>query len=77
MMWFHTTPEFRALNVGLCVDEGLANPTEAFTVFYGERTPRWIKVTGIKRRGERRRGGDGRGRARGGGVRGEGRGGEE
>jgi aminoacylase len=45
MMWFHLTPEFAALNVGVCIDEGLANPTDAFTVFYGERTPDWVKIT--------------------------------
>ena len=48
MMWFHLTPEFKALNVGVCVDEGLASPTEAFTVFYGERRPMWLKITGIE-----------------------------
>lgn len=36
--------EFRKLNVGFALDEGLANPTEAFTVFYGERTPWWVLV---------------------------------
>ncbi|CAJ1380270.1 unnamed protein product [Effrenium voratum] len=39
------TPEFTSLGVlGLALDEGLANPGDAFTVFYGERTPWWILV---------------------------------
>jgi len=39
------TPEFAALGtIGLALDEGLANPGDAFTVFYGERTPWWILV---------------------------------
>lgn len=36
--------EFKKLNVGFGLDEGLANPTDAFTVFYGERIPWWIRV---------------------------------
>jgi len=30
--------EFKHMNVGFGLDEGLANPTEAFTVFNGERS---------------------------------------
>ncbi|XP_034022356.1 aminoacylase-1-like isoform X1 [Thalassophryne amazonica] len=41
---FVNYPEFQKLNVGFALDEGLANPTEAFTVFYGERNPWWITV---------------------------------
>uniref|UniRef100_A0AAR2L2W8 N-acyl-L-amino-acid amidohydrolase n=1 Tax=Pygocentrus nattereri TaxID=42514 RepID=A0AAR2L2W8_PYGNA len=41
---FINHPEFKKLNVGFALDEGLANPTEAFTVFYGERNP-WCKCT--------------------------------
>lgn len=26
-------------------DEGLANPTPKYTLFYGERKPKWIKIT--------------------------------
>ncbi|XP_064422213.1 aminoacylase-1 [Latimeria chalumnae] len=37
-------PEFQALNLGFALDEGLANPSEVFTVFYGERNPWWITV---------------------------------
>ena len=32
--------EFRQLNVGYAFDEGLANPTDAFSVYYGERITR-------------------------------------
>ena len=31
--------------VGMAMDEGLANPLDEYTVFYGERTARWINVT--------------------------------
>eukprot|EP01132_Coremiostelium_polycephalum_P005174 gene5174-6442_t len=37
--------KFRELNVGLCLDEGLASPNDDFTVFYGERAPWWVHVT--------------------------------
>ena len=36
---FVDTEVFKKLNVGFALDEGLANPTDAFTVFYGERSP--------------------------------------
>uniref|UniRef100_A0AAQ4QT92 N-acyl-aliphatic-L-amino acid amidohydrolase n=1 Tax=Gasterosteus aculeatus aculeatus TaxID=481459 RepID=A0AAQ4QT92_GASAC len=36
--------EFQKLNIGFALDEGLANPGEAYTVFYGERNPWWITV---------------------------------
>jgi len=26
-------------------DEGLANPSANYTVFYGERKPKWVKIT--------------------------------
>lgn len=35
---FVETEEFRALNVGFGLDEGLASPTEEFPVFYAERS---------------------------------------
>ncbi|XP_062842732.1 aminoacylase-1-like isoform X1 [Trichomycterus rosablanca] len=44
METFIRHPEFQNLNVGFALDEGLANPTEAFTVFYGERNPWWVTV---------------------------------
>ncbi|GAM17084.1 hypothetical protein SAMD00019534_002590 [Acytostelium subglobosum LB1] len=42
---FVKTDKFRELNVGMVIDEGLASPTEEFTVFYGERAPWWIHIT--------------------------------
>ncbi|CAM9558218.1 unnamed protein product [Laminaria digitata] len=37
--------EWKALHpVGVALDEGLANPKDAFTVFYGERTPWWLMI---------------------------------
>lgn len=37
--------EWKAVQpVGVALDEGLANPRDAFTVFYGERTPWWLMV---------------------------------
>ncbi|KAK8735000.1 hypothetical protein OTU49_005777 [Cherax quadricarinatus] len=35
---------FKKMNVGFALDEGYANPTENFTLFYGERTILWTKV---------------------------------
>ncbi|CAH2312605.1 aminoacylase-1 [Pelobates cultripes] len=37
-------PEFEELNPGITLDEGLASPTEEFSVFYGEKCPWWITV---------------------------------
>lgn len=37
--------EFKKMNVGFALDEGLANPTDAYTVYYGERCAHWIEVT--------------------------------
>ena len=36
--------EFKALNVGCALDEGLANETDAMTVFYGERAVVWLRL---------------------------------
>ncbi|XP_056885973.1 aminoacylase-1A-like [Takifugu flavidus] len=44
METFVKHPEFNKLNIGFALDEGLANPGEAFTVFYGERNPWWITI---------------------------------
>ncbi|KAG9330321.1 hypothetical protein JZ751_025683 [Albula glossodonta] len=44
METFVKHPEFKALNIGFALDEGLANPGESFTVFYGERCPWWITI---------------------------------
>lgn len=45
MALFVKRPEFQALRAGFALDEGLANPTDAFTVFYSERSPWWVRVT--------------------------------
>lgn len=37
MKVFVKTEQFVQLNIGFALDEGLANPSNAFTVFYGER----------------------------------------
>ncbi|KAM4651667.1 aminoacylase-1-like isoform 2-T3 [Discoglossus pictus] len=37
-------PEFQKLNAGIALDEGLANPTEEFSVFYGEKCVWWVTV---------------------------------
>jgi len=34
---FTRSEDFAALKVGVALDEGLASPTDAFTVFFGER----------------------------------------
>jgi aminoacylase len=49
------SPIFAELNVGMALDEGLANPTDAFTLFYGERAPWWVRVkaTGAPGHGSR------------------------
>lgn len=39
MQTFLKSTEWKKLNVGFALDEGLANPSEEFTVFYGERMP--------------------------------------
>ena len=46
MQLFVKTEEFQSLNVGFCLDEGLANPEDAYTVFYGERAI-WCKWVGL------------------------------
>lgn len=38
MAKFVTTDEFKALNVGFSLDEGIASPTEVFNLYYAERT---------------------------------------
>ncbi|KAI9088794.1 hypothetical protein DFS34DRAFT_419772 [Phlyctochytrium arcticum] len=45
MMKFVNTPEFKKLNVGFALDEGLANPEDGYKVFYGERAPWWLTLT--------------------------------
>ena len=31
-------------SIEIALDEGLANPRNAYTIFYGERTPKWVVV---------------------------------
>ena len=45
MVDYVNTDHFRSLNVGFALDEGLANPGEAFTAFNGERAAWCVKVT--------------------------------
>lgn len=44
MLAFIGSPEFRALNVGFVLDEGLASASDEFLVFYAER-PAWCEYT--------------------------------
>ena len=44
MKLFVQTPEFKAMNVGFGLDEGIAGPQEVMPLFYGERNVFWIKV---------------------------------
>lgn len=37
MAKFIETDEFKNLNVGFALDEGIASPTETYPVFYAER----------------------------------------
>ena len=37
MRVFVNTKEFKALNIGFSIDEGIASPTEEFFLFYEER----------------------------------------
>ena len=39
MRLFLNSPEWKELNVGFTLDEGLANPEDEFTVYFGERMP--------------------------------------
>jgi aminoacylase len=38
---------FKGISVDLALDEGLANPGDQFTVFYGERLPWWVRVKAV------------------------------
>jgi len=48
MKKFVQMQEFKKLNVGFALDEGYANPSEKFSLFYGERNAWWVsvKITG-------------------------------
>lgn len=38
MRLFVDTPDFKALKVGFALDEGIASPTDVFSVYYAERS---------------------------------------
>lgn len=40
---FVVTDEFKALNIGFALDEGMASPTDEFIIFSGERSI-WRKI---------------------------------
>ena len=44
MLNFVKHEEFKAMNVGFALDEGIASPTPVFSVFYGERQPFSIDI---------------------------------
>jgi aminoacylase len=53
---FLASAQYKAIQpVAFALDEGLANPKDAFTVFYGERVPWWfyVKATGPTGHGSR------------------------
>ena len=43
MKQYVVSKEFKKLNIGLALDEGLASPTEVMPVYYGERNVFWIR----------------------------------
>ena len=43
MLLFLQSQEFKALNVGLALDEGLASPDDDYVAYYGERSP-WCRL---------------------------------
>ncbi|CAF0892433.1 unnamed protein product [Rotaria sordida] len=45
MKVLRTLDEFKDLNVGFVLDEGLASETDVFQVFYGDRCAIWIEIT--------------------------------
>ncbi|KAI8816923.1 uncharacterized protein EV422DRAFT_571226 [Fimicolochytrium jonesii] len=45
MKLFVKTDDYKKLNIGFALDEGLANPGDAYKVFYGERAPWWLTIT--------------------------------
>ncbi|XP_016977913.1 aminoacylase-1B [Drosophila rhopaloa] len=48
MAYFVTSKEFKSLNIGFSLDEGIASPTSEFPVFYAERTVKRVifKISG-------------------------------
>eukprot|EP00696_Hemimastix_kukwesjijk_P009177 gnl/Hemi2/21625_TR7208_c0_g1_i1.p1 gnl/Hemi2/21625_TR7208_c0_g1~~gnl/Hemi2/21625_TR7208_c0_g1_i1.p1 ORF type:complete len:453 (+),score=139.05 gnl/Hemi2/21625_TR7208_c0_g1_i1:126-1361(+) len=47
MAKFVETDDFKSLNVGFAMDEGLASPTEQMTMFHGERSVNWLKIRAV------------------------------
>ncbi|KHJ91819.1 N-acyl-L-amino-acid amidohydrolase, partial [Oesophagostomum dentatum] len=45
MAKFCEMDEFRELNIGFVLDEGLASESSEYKVYYAERCPWWLKVT--------------------------------
>ncbi|CAF2340646.1 unnamed protein product [Rotaria sp. Silwood2] len=45
MKMLTTFDEFKNLNIGFVLDEGLASETDVFQVYYGDRSCIWIEVT--------------------------------
>ncbi|CAJ0600925.1 unnamed protein product [Cylicocyclus nassatus] len=45
MQKFVTMPEFKELNLGFMLDEGLANEGSAYKIYYAERNPWWLEIT--------------------------------
>lgn len=45
MKSFVKTPEFKKLNLGFTLDEGIATPEDAYKVYYAERNLWWVKVS--------------------------------
>lgn len=43
MAKFVVSEEFKKLNLGMALDEGLASPDETIPVYYGERNVYWVK----------------------------------
>jgi len=45
MQKFVRTPEFKTMNVGFSLDEGLAGPDDEIPLYFGERNVFWVKIT--------------------------------
>lgn len=48
MQVFIKTERFKEMNIGFALDEGLASPTEAMTVFFGEKSATCIYSVVVK-----------------------------
>ncbi|CAI4224386.1 unnamed protein product [Auanema sp. JU1783] len=45
MAAFRFTEDFKALNIGFVLDEGLATEETTYKVYYAERCPWWVRIT--------------------------------